>query len=368
MGAPILIVDDEPSNLAILRQILSPDYQLVFARSGEEAIRATLKHRPALVLLDIQMPDMTGYAVCKQLKADPRTAEIPVIFVSGLGDTGDEATGFEVGAVDYIIKPVSPPIVRARVRTHLSLVSASQLEHSYQDAIFMLGAAGHHNDTDTGTHIWRMAAYSGALADACGWPAAASRQLELAAPMHDTGKLGIPNAILRKPGKLDATEWEVMKTHSRIGHEILSKSTAPIFKLAAEIALNHHEKWNGAGYPIGLSGEQIPESARIASIADVFDALTMERPYKKAWPVDRAVEAIMAGAGTDFEPRLVDHFTFILPRILSLKAHWTDLIVPDDKALSSPRFRQGSHHPQAPHHHETQSSPTISDPEQRLSG
>jgi putative two-component system response regulator len=322
MANPILIVDDEPANLAILRQILSPHYPLVFAKSGSEALAATEKHAPALILLDILMPDMDGYAVCRKLKASPQTENIPVIFITGLSEVGDEATGFEAGAVDYIVKPVSPAIVLARVRTHLSLVSAAQLEKSYYDAIGMLGEASKLKDTDTGVHIWRMAAYSAALAAACGWDEASCQQLERAAPMHDLGKLGIPDAILRKPGKLDAEEWTVMQTHASIGHQILAGSSAPILKMAAAIALYHHEKWDGSGYPHGLAGEAIPEMARIVAIADVFDALSMDRPYKEAWPVERIMDFMTDNAGTHFDPRMIEHFTRIFPEILAIRDAW----------------------------------------------
>lgn len=318
----ILVVDDEPQNLAALEQILSGEHRLVFARNGAEALAATHKHAPSLILLDIQMPDMDGYAVCRALKADKRTAAIPVIFVTTLSEVGDEAAGFAAGAVDYIIKPVSPSIVSARARTHLSLVRATLLEQSYRDAIYMLGEAGHYNDNDTGVHIWRMAAYAAALAAACGWNANACQQIELAAPMHDTGKLGIPNAIMRKPGKLDADEWVIMKTHPRIGHDILAKSDAPVFQMAAEIALRHHERWDGSGYPDGLAGESIPESARIVALADVFDALSMKRPYKEAWPLERVMATIQESNGSHFEPRLVAIFVSILPRIVEIKAAW----------------------------------------------
>lgn len=321
-SAPILVVDDEPQNLAALRQSLADDYRLVFARNGTEALAAVRKHGPALILLDIQMPDMDGYAVCRALKADPATEDVPVIFVTGMSEVGDEANGFAAGAVDYLVKPVSPPIVRARVANHLSLVRAACLERSYRDAIFMLGEAGHYNDTDTGVHIWRMAAYARTLAAACGWDVEACQLIELAAPMHDTGKVGIPDTILRKPAKLDADEWAIMKTHARIGYEILSKSDAPVFRLAAEIALRHHEKWDGSGYPDGLSGEAIPESARIVALADVFDALSMKRPYKEPWPVDRIMATLHDSAGTHFDPRLVEIFVSILPEILAIKDKW----------------------------------------------
>jgi putative two-component system response regulator len=198
----------------------------------------------------------------------------------------------------------------------------SILEQSYRDAIYMLGEAGHFNDNDTGEHIWRMAEYSAALAAACGWNDNDSHLIGLAAPMHDTGKLGIPNAILRKPAKLDATEWEIMKTHSRIGHDILAKSDAPLFKMAAEIALLHHEKWDGTGYPLGLAGNAIPESARIIALADVFDALTMKRPYKENWSVEKALETMKAASGKHFDPRLLDIFISISPKILQIMEKW----------------------------------------------
>jgi putative two-component system response regulator len=323
LSAPILIVDDEPANLALLRQILAPDHALVFARNGSEALAATTKHRPALILLDIQMPDMDGYTACRALKANPQTAAIPVIFVTGLSEVGDETAGFDVGAVDYIVKPVSPAIVRARVRTHLSLVSVAELERSYHEAIIMLGEASEFKDTDTGAHIWRMAGYSAALAAACGWSEATCRQLELAAPMHDIGKLSIPDAILRKPGKLDAAEWEVMQTHSSVGYKILSKgSDAPILQMAATIALRHHEKWDGSGYPGGLAGEAIPEMARIVAVADVFDALSMTRPYKEAWAIDRIITTMTDSSGTNFDPRLIENFVQILPQILAIQDDW----------------------------------------------
>ena len=319
---PILIVDDEPQNLAVLEHILSPHHLLVFARDGDEALLAVQKHRPSLILLDIEMPGMNGYAVCRALKTNPATENIPVIFISGKSAEGDEATGFEVGAVDYIVKPVSPAIVLARVRTHLSLVRASHLEKSYHDAIHMLGEAGHFNDNDTGVHIWRMAAYASALAQACGLAPELCQQIELAASMHDTGKIGISNSILKKPGKLDAAEWLEMKTHPRIGHDILAKSDAPLFVLAAEIALRHHERWDGTGYPDGLAGAAIPLSARIVALADVFDAMVTKRPYKQPWPIDQVMTTLQDSAGSHFEPRLVQVFESILPRILAIKAVW----------------------------------------------
>lgn len=334
VSRPLLIVDDEPVNLATLRQILAPEYALVFARNGIEALAAVAKHQPALILLDILMPDMDGYTLCRKIKSDPKTRDIPVIFVTSLAEVGEEAAGFEAGAVDYIHKPVSSPIVRARVQAHLSLVRATQLEQSYHDAISMLGEASEFKDTDTGAHIWRMAAYSGALAETCGWGEEDCRQIELAAPMHDIGKLGIPDAVLCKPGKLDQAEWAVMQTHSRVGHDILAQSNAPILKMAAMIALRHHERWDGSGYPGGYAGEAIPEMARIVAVADVFDALSMKRPYKDAWPLDRIMETLIGSAGSHFDPRLIENFNAILPRILAIKDVW-DVLEADKEKVKS---------------------------------
>ena len=318
----ILMVDDEPINLAVMEAALSDDYSLLFARNGTDAIAAAPKHLPSLILLDIQMPDMNGYAVCRQLKADPRTEGIPVIFISGLGDSGHEEEGFACGGVDYIVKPISRPILRARVNTHLSLVHATRLDKSHRDAIHMLGEAGHFNDTDTGVHIWRMAAYAGLLACAYGLDQEQCELIELAAPMHDTGKIGIPHAILKKPAKLNAEEWAQMKTHSRIGYDILSKSDEPVFQMAADIALHHHERWDGTGYPDNLRGEDIPVSARVVALADVFDALTMKRPYKEAWPLDKVIATIRESSGSHFDPAIVQAFDSVLDRICQTKDDW----------------------------------------------
>lgn len=336
----LLVVDDEPLNLDALRHILGREYRLLFARNGQEAVVSARRHHPSLILMDVQMPVMDGRSACRALKAEASTSHIPVIFVTSLGDEWDEATGFESGAVDYIVKPVSPLVVRARVKAHLSLVQVSQLEESYHDAIYMLGKAGHFNDNHTGAHIWRMAAYAAELACAVGWDDDACRDLRLAAPMHDTGKIGIPGSILRKPGKLDPDEWAVMQTHTRIGHDILSMSHSPVFSLAAEVALRHHEKWDGSGYPDGLAGEAIPESARIVALADVFDALTMARPYKPAWGIEQVMATIVEGRGSHFEPRLVDAFLTLVPQVLQIKASWDMHEATQGERFVAPPFRR----------------------------
>ncbi|GAB6139551.1 response regulator [Methylosoma difficile] len=319
---PILCVDDESTNLALLHEVLKTDYSLVYARNGEEALQAINKHQPILILLDIHMPHMDGYQVCQQIKANPLTKDTPVIFVTALHEKANEEVGFSVGCVDYITKPISPAIVQARVRTHLSLVSTEKLETSYLDAIHILSEASRFKDADTGAHIWRTAAYCRLLAETIGWPKEQCELLELAAPMHDIGKIGIADTILKKTGKYSPEEYEAMKAHAQIGYEILRCSHAPVFVLAAEIALHHHEHWDGSGYPQGLSGTDIPEAARITAIADVFDALSAKRSYKEVWSIEKIVAFFKESAGIHFEPRLVEAFLESLPNLLEQKHYW----------------------------------------------
>ena len=258
----ILIVDDEPNNLQLLRQILKGKYQLSMATNGLQAIELVEKIKPDLILLDIMMPELDGYQTCIKLKAMAKTAAIPVIFITAKTDIQDEKYGFDIGAVDYITKPISGATVLARVKTHLALYDqqkafqiqlqkrTSELAESQKAAIYMLGDAGHYNDTDTGLHIWRVAAYSAAIARQAGWPDSKAKQLEFAAPMHDTGKIGVPDEILKKPTKLNEDEWKIMQTHSKVGYDILSKSQTPLFQMAAEIALYHHEKMGWLWLPL----------------------------------------------------------------------------------------------------------------------
>lgn len=321
-GETLLVVDDDPVNLALFRKILASSYKLIYARNYEEALQAAHKHRPKLALLDIRMPGKDGYELCSALKKDALLSEMPIIFVTTLSDEGNEAKGLELGAVDYIAKPIVPAIVKARIKTHLSLVRSERLKESHRDAISMLGAAGQYNDVDTGVHIWRMAAYAKLLAEKAGWNHEDCEMIGEAAPMHDTGKIGIPDAILVKPGKLNESEWAKMKEHPEIGHQILGQGHAPLFKLAAEIALAHHEKWDGSGYPKGLAGEEIPESARIVALADVFDALTTKRPYKEPWSEAEVKQYILENRGKHFDPRLVDLFIEYYNEFTLLHCDW----------------------------------------------
>ncbi|MAF16393.1 MAG: two-component system response regulator [Marinomonas sp.] len=322
----ILIVDDEPANLKVLRQVLQDSYRLSFARSGEAALELLDKEDIDLILLDIMMPDMTGFEVCEKVKGNSDTARIPIIFVTALKDTIDEETGFKLGAVDYITKPIVPAIVRARVKTHLSLVQADALKETQIDLIQRLGRAAEYKDNETGMHVQRMSRYSYVLAVAAGIDEQTANELLLAAQMHDLGKIAIPDNILLKPGRLDEGEFKQMKAHAQIGADILSNPQSQLVALARSIAITHHEKWDGSGYPKGFKEKEIPLEGRIAAIADVFDALTSERPYKKAWSVEDAVQLLQDESGKHFDPELVTLFVQELPKILDIKNKFAEQI------------------------------------------
>jgi putative two-component system response regulator len=320
----ILAVDDEASNLQLLRHILQDHYRLLFAKDAARAIELARQEQPNLILLDVMMPGMTGYEACRALKADARTAAIPVIFATALSDPNDEVIGFEAGAVDYITKPLSPPIVRARVRTHLSLVRVDELKETRLQIVQRLGLAAEYKDNETGLHVIRMSHYARLLARAAGMGEADADDLLHAAPMHDVGKIGIPDRILQKPGALDADEWKIMQSHATIGADIIGVHAHGMLALARNIALTHHEKWNGSGYPRGLTGLEIPLEGRIVAIADVFDALTSARPYKAAWPVEEAVQYLRQQRGQHFDAQLVDLFLEQLPAIVEIKERWAE--------------------------------------------
>ncbi|MCW7470579.1 HD domain-containing phosphohydrolase [Leptospira kanakyensis] len=320
----ILIVDDEPTNLQILNEILQNDYTLLFAKDGLKGIELAESQEPDLILLDVMMPEVTGHEVCKVLKSNEKTKFIPVIFVTALTDVGDEEKGFGLGAVDYITKPVSPPIVKVRIKNHLSLVDVNEVKATRLQIVQRLGMASEYKDNETGMHVIRMSHYSQSLALAYGYSNEAAEEILNAAPMHDVGKIGIPDQIIQKPGKLTPEEWEIMKRHPEIGAEIIGDHNSSLLKLARSIAITHHEKFDGTGYPYGLKGEKIPLEGRIIAIADVFDALTTVRPYKKAWEVDAAIEFLKKESGTHFDPALVEKFISVLPKILEIKNQWPE--------------------------------------------
>jgi putative two-component system response regulator len=333
----ILIVDDTPENIDLLTQVLDPYYQTKVALNGERALKIMAGDvKPDLILLDIMMPGISGYDVCQRLKRNSDTHGVPIIFVTAMNEMEDERKGLELGAVDYITKPISPAIVLARVRTHLALYNQTrelermvalrtkELETTRHQIIRRLGRAAEFKDNETGNHVIRMSHYARLTAQALGMGSALVDILFHAAPMHDVGKIGIPDNILLKPGKLDEVEWEVMRQHPSMGARIIGEHTEELLQAAHSVAFTHHEKWDGSGYPHGLKGEEIPIFGRIVAIADVFDALTSERPYKKAWTVEAALQMINQGAGTHFDPGLIQPFMAALPEILLIKAQYAE--------------------------------------------
>ena len=282
------------------------------------------------------MPDLDSYEVCRQLKANPLTQKIPVIFVTAKNQEDDEQHGFELGAVDYITKPISPPLVKARVATQLALYDQSrtlerkvqertkQLANTGLEIIRRLGRAAEFKDNETGLHVIRMSHYTRLIAEALPYDDDWVDLIFNAAPMHEIGKIGIPDNVLLKPGKLDDAEWNIMRRHPKIGADIIGDDESPLLQMAKEIAFSHHEKWDGTGYPRRLKGEEIPITARIVAIADVFDALTTERPYKKAWKIDAAINLIDEEAGKHFDPALVKVFHSVLPDILNIRDKYAE--------------------------------------------
>jgi putative two-component system response regulator len=346
----VLVVDDTPENLQLMHALLRERYRVLLANGGVAALRlARLEPRPDLILLDIMMPELDGYAVCEALKADPKTAPIPVIFLTARSQVADEERGFRSGCVDYITKPISPPTLLARVANHLALKAASDLlahNNRYlieeverrtrevqmvQDVTIMaMASLAETRDIETGMHIRRTQHYVRTLAerlrrmreeesrDTASMPAELSDEMiEImykSAPLHDIGKVGIPDAILLKPGPLDAAEFEIMKSHTTLGLETIAAAEklldAPssFLSVARQIAFCHHEKWDGSGYPHGLAGEAIPLPARLMAVADVYDALISRRIYKEPFPHERAVAMIEAGSGSHFDPTVVRAF------------------------------------------------------------
>jgi len=333
----VLVVDDTPENIDILSGVLRDSYKVKAALNGEKALKiARTAPYPSMILLDIMMPGIDGYEVCRRLKSDPLTSKIPVIFITAKNQDGDEKIGLELGAVDYITKPFSPSIVKARVHTHLALYDQSlALEHQVNQRtkelldtrlqiVRILGRAAEFKDNETGLHVVRMSHYARLIAEKLGNSAAWGDLIFSAAPLHDVGKIGIPDHILLKPGKLTEEEWHIMRKHPEFGAEIIGRNDSEILMTAKEIALTHHERWDGTGYPNQLKGEEIPISGRIIMIADVFDALTTQRPYKEAWSVEDAVKQINDSAGSHFDPNLVSIFNEVLPSILTIKENYDE--------------------------------------------
>jgi putative two-component system response regulator len=333
----VLLVDDAPANIELLDEILFPHYRTRVALSGEKALAIAFSSNPPdLILLDVMMPGLDGFQVCEQLKKNPDTRAIPVIFVTGMNELDDERKGLELGAVDYITKPISPTVVLARVKTHLALydqtreltrlvnLQTAELHSSRLQIIRRLGRAAEYRDNETGNHIIRMSHYARLIGQAAGLGEQAVEILFNAAPMHDVGKIGVPDHILLKQGKLDAHEWQIMRQHAQMGADIIGNHPDELLQAARVIALTHHEKWDGSGYPQGLVGSDIPLMARVIAMADVFDALTSVRPYKKPWEVAEAVAYIEEQAGQHFDPALIVPFKRMLPQMLEVKETYAD--------------------------------------------
>jgi putative two-component system response regulator len=363
----ILVVDDTPENLRLMSGVLKDDYKTKIANNGERGLElAAALPPPDLILLDIMMPGIDGYEVCRRLKADPATAEIPVIFLTAKVEVEDEQKGFDVGCVDYITKPISPPIVLARVKTHLLLKSARDFlkdQNVFLEAevarrtrevqvvqdvtIMAMGSLAETRDNETGNHIRRTQNYVRALAEklkedpkfAPVLDDATIEMLYKSAPLHDIGKVGIPDRILLKPGKLTPEEFEIMKTHTTLGRDAILAaegkldSPSSFLRCAREIAYSHQEKWDGSGYPEGLVGPIIPFSARLMAVADVYDALISKRVYKPPFPHEKAVEIIREGRGKHFDPEIVDAFMQVTDKFRQIAAVFED--ADDDPRLKA---------------------------------
>ncbi|WP_263833793.1 response regulator [Sulfurospirillum oryzae] len=333
----ILIVDDTPENIMLLSEILKPFYKVKVANSGVKALNLIASGDiPDLILLDIMMPIMSGYEVCKKLKNDPLTRNIPIIFVTALNDYEDEAEGLGIGAVDYITKPVHASIVLARVNTQIMLLQyqrnlEQKLEERTEEIVLtrmevirQLGRAAEYKDNETGTHILRMSAYTKIIAQKIGLDNVRTELLFLSAPMHDIGKIGTPDHILKKESALSPEEWAIVKAHPIHGAEIIGKHQSSLLQTARIVALTHHERYDGTGYPYGIKGYDIPLAGRIVAIADVFDALTSKRPYKEPWSLERAVEYLVSEKGKHFDPELVDAFLACMDEIKEIMAQFQD--------------------------------------------
>lgn len=354
----ILVVDDEPSNLALMSNLLSNDYKVKIANSGETALKiANSAAPPDLILLDIMMPLLDGYEVCRQLKHNPKTMNIPVIFLTAKTQMEDELSGLTLGAVDYITKPISPPIVLARVKNYLALTEMDNFLHNQnaflereiarrtlevnaiQDVtILALASLAETRDSDTGNHIRRTQFYVKALAKKLqdhprfSWYLTESNinMLFKSAPLHDIGKVGIPDRILLKPGRFEPHEFEIMKTHTTLGRDaIVHAETAlgtrvEFLTMAKSISYSHQEKWDGSGYPEGLAGDDIPIAARLMAVADVYDALISRRVYKEGMTHEAAVKIMQEGRGSHFDAHMLDAFLEIQEEFRAIARRFID--------------------------------------------
>lgn len=354
----ILVVDDEVQIRRVIRKVLSADgYDVLEANGGDEALETLAHNDVDTVLLDMRMPGMTGIEVCKRIRSTGRHAHTPVVFLSGASERSVRREAREAGADDFLAKPFDEAELRARIRNSVShhrhragMAQESarlrievdgqtralhearmaldrarrELEAAQVQTIERLTKAAEFRDDETAAHLQRMSEYSRLLARKVGLDDYTSEMIRTASPMHDVGKIGIPDSILLKPGRLTPDEYEVMKKHAEIGYNILGGSDSKLLQLAASIALTHHEKYNGSGYPQGLKGDDIPIEGRIVAVADVFDALTSERPYKKAWPLERALKLLVDGRNEHFDGKLVDLFIGSMDEVLEIRRRLSD--------------------------------------------
>ncbi|HYX64988.1 MAG TPA: HD domain-containing phosphohydrolase [Burkholderiales bacterium] len=342
----VMVVDDQSTGRAILEQVVrSVDERVIvegFARPVDAVVWAT-RHIADLVLVDYMMPDMDGIEFVKRLRALPGYEHVPIVMVTVHDDRKVRYAALDAGITDFLTKPVDARECLARCRNlltlrrqHLVLEDRRRLlEHMVEDAtrevrereketLLRLARAGEFRDEETGYHLIRMSRYSRLIANALGLDRDEAETVELAAPLHDIGKIGIPDQILLKPAKLDAAEWQVMRRHPVIGHEILKGSASKYVRMGALIALGHHEKYDGSGYPNGLVGDHIPLCARIVAVADVYDALTSVRPYKPAWSTENALEYVASQAGKHFDPRFVEAFIAAKREVIQVQNEWRD--------------------------------------------
>ncbi len=356
--ATVLVVDDTPDNLVLMSSLLKDQYKVKVANNGEKAIKiAQSESPPDLILLDIMMPGLTGYDVCKILKDNPATSDIPIIFLTAMTATDDEKKGLEFGAVDFITKPVNPPIVLARVATQLHVKASADFlkdKTSYletevvkrgkelaaiQDVtILAMASLAETRDNDTGNHIRRTQYYVKLLGEQLKQHPRfrlflSDRVIDMlfkSAPLHDIGKVGIPDRILLKPGRFEPHEFDIMKTHCKLGRDSIQHAEDKLglevefLKYAKEIAYGHQEKWDGSGYPEGLAGDNIPISARLMAVADVYDALISRRVYKEGMPHEQAVHIITQGRGSHFDPDMVDAFLKIAEKFRAIANRYSD--------------------------------------------
>lgn len=354
----ILVVDDTPENIAHISSILRDKYKVKVANGGRKALTLVEAGPPPdLILLDVMMPDLDGYAVCQRLKEMDSVRDVPIIFLTALSEKQDEKRGLELGAVDYITKPMNPAIMLARVHTQLQLKAATDAlknQNHYLEAevarrtaeiraiqdvtIFTLASLAETRDNETGSHIRRTQNYLGVVA--CQLqsnprlaPVLTGPVIELmvkSAPLHDIGKVGIPDSILLKPGRLTPEEFEIMKTHTTLGRDAIANAERQLgipvafLQYAKEIAYSHQEKWDGSGYPEGLAGENIPLSGRLMAVADVYDALISRRVYKEPMSHEDALAIIVQGRGSHFDPDIVDAFLAVAEECREIAARYAD--------------------------------------------